>query len=328
MKHDLIARYVYAVVRHLPHKTRADVEKELESLISDMLDARCGDILPADKDVRVVLTELGTPDELAAKYSGGDRKALISGVYYLAYVRMLKLVLPIAAAAVALGTLISVLSGPTGENLILYALRLFGQPIGGMIAGVVQAFAVITIIFAVLERTKTDLSGDHLSYLPMVPRQSQRIKPYEPIFGILISIAVAVLFLGFPQAAGFRHDGAWLSVFDIAVIRSFWPFIILWTVLSISVESVRLIEGRYTKRLAAVTVAANLLIMGSTAVVFLNRRIASHAFIDYLSDLFAGEASDFVFHIAANFNAVLVAAVCVALIIESVTAVYRAYRHL
>jgi len=70
MSNELIDRYVYAVVRHLPSRIKNDVSRELDALISDMLTDRCGDIAPADKDIRVVLTELGAPNESSSLYSG------------------------------------------------------------------------------------------------------------------------------------------------------------------------------------------------------------------------------------------------------------------
>ena len=68
MHQDLIKRYIYAVTKTLPARMREDVEKELHSLISDMLEERCQDMPPTEHDVLVVLTELGRPAELAAKY--------------------------------------------------------------------------------------------------------------------------------------------------------------------------------------------------------------------------------------------------------------------
>jgi len=324
MKHDLIDRYIYAVVRHLPQKQRAEVELELQSLISDMLDERCGEILPADKDVRVVLTELGTPDELAAKYSGEEKKSLISGVYFITYKRVLKLVLPIVAGAVLLGTVISVLSNPS-ENLNLFALRLIAQPIGGIMAGVFQAFAVITFIFAALEHFKADLSGDYLSDLPMVPKQIQRIKPYEPIIGIFWSITATVLFLGFPQIMGGWFDGVWIPVFDVALLRSLWLPIILWTVLGIAQEIVTLTEGQYTKKLAIVTLTVNAAILVCAAVVFLNRSLINPEFVRSFAELFP-ENSALISRFAGTPGVLLFVLICIGVTIESVTVAVKARR--
>ena len=67
-EYDLIERYIYAVTKKLPKRMREDISKELYSLIMDMLESRCGEIKPTDKDIRVVLTELGTPSDLANNF--------------------------------------------------------------------------------------------------------------------------------------------------------------------------------------------------------------------------------------------------------------------
>ena len=69
MNNDLIERYIYAVTKRMPENTKNDVSDELRGLIDDMLCERCGDVIPGDKDVRIVLTELGTPQELYEKYN-------------------------------------------------------------------------------------------------------------------------------------------------------------------------------------------------------------------------------------------------------------------
>lgn len=77
MNNDLIERYIYAVTKYLPRKNKDDIKEELTGLISDMLDERCGDLPPTEKDVRVVLAELGNPTDLAAKYSPDKDGSLI-----------------------------------------------------------------------------------------------------------------------------------------------------------------------------------------------------------------------------------------------------------
>ena len=76
MKNDLIERYIYAVTKQLPKKNREDVSMELRGLIDDMLSERCA-VEPTERDVRDVLTELGTPRELYAKYDEDADKCLI-----------------------------------------------------------------------------------------------------------------------------------------------------------------------------------------------------------------------------------------------------------
>ena len=90
---ELTDRYVYAVTKNLPRKSREDVSRELHSLISDMLEERCGALTPTERDLRVILAELGMPEELSEKYSPTKDKALIGPPYFGKYIFVLKIVL-------------------------------------------------------------------------------------------------------------------------------------------------------------------------------------------------------------------------------------------
>ncbi|MCL1952880.1 MAG: hypothetical protein FWF60_08650 [Oscillospiraceae bacterium] len=291
MNHELIDRYIYAVTRRLPLKSRADVEQELASLISDMLEARCGAVSPSDKDVRVVLTELGHPSQLAAKYSGDEGRALIGGAYFLMYKFVLKLVLPIAAAGVALASVMGlVLNGGPEHTFSGIAMAIFG-PIGGAFAGAIQAFAVITFLFAVLEWKKVKLAdGDFLSALPPVPVKNERVKPWEPIAGMVLCVLMALVFLAFPQVMGGWLDGAgWIPALDVAVMRSLWLPIALWAALGIGKEVLRLAEGRYTRRLAIAASAANPVIAACAVIAFWSGRVMNPVFLEHMGEIFGEE---------------------------------------
>jgi hypothetical protein len=90
---DLIERYVYAISRQLPAKSREDTAKELRTLIADMLAERGAEQEPSEEDVRAVLTELGRPDELAQKYLPAQRNCLIGQPHFRVYQLVLKIVL-------------------------------------------------------------------------------------------------------------------------------------------------------------------------------------------------------------------------------------------
>ena len=92
VKNDLIERYVYAVTKYMKADLKKDVSAELETIIQDMLEERCGDVMPTEHDIRVVLTELGTPAELASKYKSETQDCLIGQPYYNLYVYVLKIV--------------------------------------------------------------------------------------------------------------------------------------------------------------------------------------------------------------------------------------------
>jgi hypothetical protein len=335
MKNDLIERYIYAVIRHLPPKARGDVEKELDSLIADMLEERCGEVVPAEKDIRVVLTELGTPEELAAQYCGGERQFLISGTYFLAYKHVLKIVLPIAALAVAFAGILGVSQEWDPQlNPYIFMGKVIGMAFGGAFQGAIQAFAIITIVFAVLERKKVVINeGDMFAKLPPVPQKKAQIKPYEPILGMVLSIFAVVVLLGFPNIIAVRFDDVgWIYVFAAPVIRGLWIPIVLWAIIGIAKETVKLIEGQYTKRLAIVTLIANLFIMISAMVIFLNASIVDSDFIHQFSKTFFESITNvssgkILFGMFSNINLIFLGIIFFALILDCIIVAVKAWKY-
>src|SRR5690606_3396276 len=104
------------VTKSLNPTVQDDVRTELEASIGDAVEARVEQGEPRDDAERAVLTDLGDPAALAAGYA--DRPLwLIGPRYYLTWWRLLKLLLWIVpacvAVAVALGLTIS--GAPAGE---------------------------------------------------------------------------------------------------------------------------------------------------------------------------------------------------------------------
>ena len=140
---DLIERYLYAITRRLPAKQRADVAEELRTLISDMLDERCRGLPPTAKDVRVVLTELGTPGEMVRKYTADEDACLIGQPYYAQYLYVLKIVLACVAGGMIVAGVLTLATGAEGSVL--------GNVLGGigsLVVALVFAFAIVTLLFA------------------------------------------------------------------------------------------------------------------------------------------------------------------------------------
>jgi len=325
MENNLKNRYIYAVVRHLPIKMQEDVRQELDSLISEMADAQ--------RDIKDVIAELGSPEELALKYYGSERKALISGVYFLMYKRVLAIVLPIAAIVISvLASLGLVVGGDNSLNIIIFGVPVVGhsvqvilQVIAVTLGGMIQAFAVITIVFAVLDYMNVRLNNDGIDDLPEIPDAKTKIEPFWPIFGIAWSIGLAVLFLGFPEVIRANFNFEWVAVFDVQVIRGLWFPILLWTVIEIGLEIFKLVEGRYTMRLAVVTVAASVVMAICAVAVFGNaRELISPEFITaiqrFVADFgFDGEIDGRVF-----FSPLAV--ILVVMIFEAAEVVYYVFK--
>ncbi|MCL2818310.1 MAG: hypothetical protein FWD41_01055 [Actinomycetia bacterium] len=339
MSNELIDRYVYAVSRHLDPRERDEVARELESLIGDMLDERCGVITPTDKDVRVVLTELGTPQEVAMQYSGQKDQALISGTYYLHYKRILKLVLPIVAVAIPFAVLLGFFFDEqtvrTFTNPIQLYATLFGQLVGGMFGGVIQAFAIITVIFAIMERRQVDFSESDLAMdLPEVPQRKEQIMPWEPIFGIVFSILAAIAFLILPEVIGvwFGEADGWIPVFSTSVIRSLWLPIAVWLICGIAKEIVKLIDGRYSLRVALVTTFANAIMFFCAFVVMLNPHILNPQFTARIEGflisegILSGTGGEMIAQWIVHANLLFLAIIGFALLIDSLTSMFKAVR--
>jgi len=240
-------------------------------------------------------------------------------------------VLPIAAAGIAFASVLALcLEWDPTPNPYIFFGKALGQTIGGAIGGTVQAFAIITFVFAVLERKKVSLAGgDFFASLPVIPKAKERIRPHEPVVAMVWSVVAAVVFLGFPQIAGAWLDGAgWIPVLAVDVVRGLWLPILLWAVFGIAKEIVRLIEGRYTKLVAVVTIAADLLTAICAVLVFRGGKIMNPAFTGHIADLFleADGGAHAVVWIFEYFHLLFLGLVLFALALDAVTAAVKAWR--
>lgn len=244
MNLDLIERYIYAATKRLPKKQREDVAQELRGLIDDMLNERCKEVTPTEKDVRIVLTELGTPQELAAQYDEDAKKCLIGQPYYSTYKFILKIVLLAAAGGITIANLMLQMIEPqawfaaiTGWLDMVYNSLL-------------AAFTIVTVLFAYFYHKGVQITEPfNFDNLPPVPKRTQEISKWECIAGIVFCVIFAVVFLAVPQIMGFYIDrnGLRIPMFSVSALRETWYIIILFAVCGIVRESVQLLEGRYNR---------------------------------------------------------------------------------
>ncbi|WP_371408703.1 permease prefix domain 1-containing protein [Micromonospora zamorensis] len=109
----LTDRYLAATLRSVPTQRRDEIASELRASIEDMIEDRTGSGQDTPTAEREVLTELGNPDELAARYA--DRRLqLIGPTYYLVWLRLLKLLLSFIPALV--GTIVAVVKVAEGSG--------------------------------------------------------------------------------------------------------------------------------------------------------------------------------------------------------------------
>lgn len=183
----LTDRYVAAAMRTVPEKARADLATELRTSIDDQIDARlvAGEGRAAAE--RAVLESLGDPEQLAASYT--DRPLhLIGPRYYLAWLRLLKILLlsvvPAVGGAVVLGQVIA------------------GEPVGTVIGTTIVTLQLValhlvfwtTLVFALVERAEPKASV----ISPWTPDQL----PEPPVQGAGRADVIATLvFLGIGASA-------------------------------------------------------------------------------------------------------------------------------
>lgn len=322
---DLIERYLYAITRRLPAKQRADVAEELRTLISDMLDERCGSLPPTAKDVRVVLTELGTPGEMVRKYTSGEGECLIGQPYYAQYLYVLKIVLACVAGGMLVAGALSLATGAEGSLLggVL-------EGIGSLIGALLFAFAIVTLLFAFFSRRGIEVETmGSLDDLPPVPRETRSSTRGDAVAGIVFSIVGAVVFLLFPDvlnALSHRADGVPFNPFDVEAIRASAWVVIAWTLLCVAGESFKLVEGRYSMRLLAVTLVVD--VLAAALVVFW---LSHYQIIDGQALIGALEAADGAVDGAArwvlgNVQAAFCGLVLLALAIDAVDATVRTFK--
>ncbi len=332
MTNDLIERYIYAATKRLPGKIRADVSDELRTIIDDMLTERCGNTTPSEKDIRVVLTELGTPQELHEQYNPDSDKCLIGSPYYSTYKYVLKIVLICASSGIALAAVISsLLSGfgntdfLTVNSFIIFFRDLFVRLFETVPSVLVWAFAYVTILFAIFyhKNVKIDNTGN-LDNLPPVPVKKEKISKAEPIVGIAISIAFLSVFLICPQIFSFivTEKNTWIPIFAIDTIHSTWYIIVLFGVLGIIRESVKLIEGRRNKKVMITSIVTNALSAVLTVIWLARDNILNRDFIDCITGYFT-ESGSVIPTVLSNFQLFFMGVILFALAIDTIDVIVK-----
>ena len=199
-----------------------------------------------------MLTELGNPDRLAARYA--DRRLqLIGPTYYLVWLRLLKLLLSFIPALA--GTVVAVVKVAEGKG--------FGAIGPGLVVALHVAVHIsfwLTLTFVLIERSQptADLPDWNVDELPDVPAHRD-ISLAETI----ASVAMLVLTIGYLP---FQHYQSWvrdtdgdnIPILDPA-LWSFWlPALIVVLLAGVVFEIVKYRIGRWNWPLFAVKALLNL----------------------------------------------------------------------
>ena len=327
MKNDLIERYIYAVTKRLPQKVRKDISNELRTLIDDMLAERCGELVPEEKDIRVVLTELGTPEELYEKYNPDNKKCLIGSPYYSTYKYVLKIVMICTIFGVILANIISGIldfsKSNSIENVVSSSANFIASLITNLIISVGAAFCFVTALFAFFyhKDIKIDTTSN-LDSLPSVPEKNEKISKVDSIISIGLSVIFLIVFLTAPQIFCVVMYNEFIPIFNFETIRQTWYIIVMFSVVGIIRDVVRLIEGRYSKKVMITTVAANIISGFLSLWWLMNDRIMNPKFADNISKIFNNE-STFIINIFSNFQYFFLGLIIFALLLDILVTVFK-----
>ena len=320
MNNDLSERYIYAVTKRLPHKQRDDVAQELRGLIDDMLAERCGEVTPTEKDLRVVLTELGSPQELYGKYDENGQKCLIGQPYYTTYRFVMKIVL----AAVACGITIANVMSQMLEPQEWWAM--VGTWLAMLYNSVLSAFAIVTLLFAFFYHKGIRISEPfNFDDLPPVPKKSQEISKWESIAGIGFCALFVVLFVFMPEVFCVVYKGTVISLFDTDVIRNTWFIVAAFAVCGICREAVKLMEARYNRKVLAVALVCNVISAVLAVWWLVGFELLNPVFLENMQSIFAGE-SNILFRMFGNFDLFFLGVLLFALVLDSIDVAVKTLR--
>ncbi|GAB4101187.1 permease prefix domain 1-containing protein [Micromonospora taraxaci] len=273
----LTDRYLAATLRSVPAPRRDEIASELRASIDDMIEGRTDGGQDATTAEREVLTELGNPDVLAARYA--DRRLqLIGPTYYLLWLRLLKLLLSFIPALV--GTIVTIVEAAEGKG--------FGAIGPGLVVAMQVAVQItfwLTLTFAIIERTQTavDLPEWTVDQLPDAP-----VRRGIPLADTIASVIMLVLTIGYLP---FQHYQSWvrgtdgenIPILDPA-LWSFWlPALIVVLVASVIFEVVKYRIGRWTWALFGVKAVLNLAFSVPLVWLALSDRLLNPALGERLS---------------------------------------------
>lgn len=272
----LTDRYVWAAARTLPETQRAEFGRELRERIGDVIDARVERGATPVEAEHAALVELGDPVQLASSYI--DRPLqLIGPKYFLTWWRLLKLLLvivvPLAAAGVLLGQLIS--GAEIGEMI--------GTTIGTTLSVAVNLCFWVTLVFAVLERspgTSVPVTTWTPEQLPQ-QRDDARAGRLGDLIASVVFLTIFAVVIVWQQFGIIWIDGERQSipVLDPA-LWSFWiPWFLVLLVLEIVFAIIIYLHG-WTWTMAGINVLLSVAFTVPALWLFLSGQLFDPAFVD------------------------------------------------
>lgn len=301
----LSERYILAVLERLPQNKRQEAEKDLRRKLSERLTADS-----TESEERSILQEFGHP-ALMAEHYGKVRRYLIGPRYFDLYVRLLRLVIPLAVLiTLIVVTVVGIVSGIGQEETLATVLAsLIGNIVSAIFSAVMQTLFWITLVVAVMdwadksgvetplgltmeEWTPDDLKewGGQEALLEPVDTKVRK----SQIFGSLIWMVIwTTVYFNADKVLGiYTDDGEGLrfqmAVFNQDVLLAYWPFIALVIVLELSLAIWQWRAGYWNYRLATFNAAVQTVSVLVFTLIFTNSELLNPEFRQFLTNTFGG----------------------------------------
>jgi len=329
---EMVERYIYAVTKRLPEKQRNDIEKELRSLIEDMLSGQVKNGTPTVRDVEAVLLGLGDPAQLADRYRA-KKSYLIGPENYDTYILVLKIVLAAVAFGITLAMTISYFVEPPQG-----IFELFAGYFGALFGALLQVFAWVTVIFAIIENRNLPISGEFKNEewrpadLPELPDRNLMIKPLESIIGLLFAVIAVIIFNTAEHLIGiysFTADETMsvIPLFNHEGFRSLLPLLNIMLALGIIKESLKLVIRKWTKGLAMINLVFNVLSFGLFVIFIRGDGLWNDAFFAFWVEagLIPADADPLL--LWGKVITGLIAVTALGFLIDSAVNLYKSYRY-
>lgn len=331
---EIIERYIYAVTQRLPEKQRADIKRELQSLIEDMLEERAPAGRPSREDAESVLLELGHPSALAAKYRGYDRY-LIGPMMFEPYLTTLKIVF--ISIFIALTCVFAIKSIVSPFDILEH----FTSYMVSLITAGAQGFGWVTIVFGLTDYFyhKDAVAGCDKnkgwkpSDLPQIPDTNTQIKKSEPIAGIIFTVLFTAICLYSIDLLGiwWIDDGerTVIPFLNSDVFRNYLPIIWIVAALGILKEIVKIVVRRRTSKMLAFHIVMSIASAALVCVLLADPAVWNSDFIRQLEAagmLSAGEVYDTAVSIWTGVTDWLIIVIVFFTLFDIISETYKWYR--
>ncbi|GIJ81383.1 hypothetical protein SAMN05443287_101797 [Micromonospora phaseoli] len=312
---SLTDRYLAATLRSVPTGRREEIATELRASIEDMVDGRTAEGIDAATAERAVLTELGNPAKLAARYT--DRRLqLIGPQYYLAWQRLLIVLLSTVPAIV--GVLVAVIQATVVDN-----------PAGAIGDGVVATFNVavqigfwVTFVFAVMERLGTPLNLPEWSVDQLPEGPVERDVSLTDVCASIVFLGLFIVFLPWQQFQSVvGPDGGRLPILDPALWTFWLPLLLVVLVASIGLEIAKYRARRWTWWLVGVNAVLNLAYAVPVVWLLINDRLLNPEFVGQFAWLREGGLDTI-----TRISVVVIVAIAIWDVVDSAVKAHRAAR--